>query len=130
MQAKTTEQANTTELRFSAEGILAGSPVDVTHIPPWLRPKPKVVSGALTLKKTLPVVEADALAKKAFPITWKRYQTFNGKEELDEALESAEAKGIAMPNPIQVLKEDPRLMTEIGAFRDSIRRLYNCQIWG
>ncbi|RFU33505.1 hypothetical protein B7463_g2771, partial [Scytalidium lignicola] len=89
--------------RFSAAGIIQSYNVDASYIPSWLRPSQHTVENLGALKKTASVIEADALPNKEVSVIWKKDTSFDGKDELDEALRIAKGKGIPIPSTHQKL---------------------------
>jgi len=112
--------------RFSAEGLRASILINQAHVPAWMC---KVEDTApVAIAKTTDIVAADALPPRTFQVLWDTSQDFEGKDDLDEALSRAKAQNIHVPSSLQDLSIDPRLLDTAAAFKDSIRRQYNCQL--
>jgi len=114
------------EKRFSATGITTQISINQSHVPSWMLPPKKVILPE-AIKKTAAITAADALLPLQVTIVWDSDRVFDGKDMLDEALEIAEGKGIDIPDTKQIATQDPRLLSSIEQFKDSIRRQYNCQ---
>jgi hypothetical protein len=111
--------------RFSAEGITQSILINEKHVPSWMR-KPEEPTW-VSISKTSAVDAADNLQIRQYPIVWQKGVDFDGKDELDEALAKAKAKNIRIPSDHQTLAVDPRLLLSAAAFKDSIRRQFNCE---
>ncbi|KAL3464256.1 hypothetical protein BJX64DRAFT_286678 [Aspergillus heterothallicus] len=105
-----------------------------------LRKKPKVTKKPLHERLKIPndsstpqkadnatdspsqLVEEATLSPIEVHIHWDR-----SRGSLDDTLRAASEKGINIPSQNMRFIQDPRLVTSIFAFKDSIRRMYNCQ---
>jgi hypothetical protein len=117
------------EIRLSQEVVNTPiTRIDISHIPSWLIPSNSKSSQELEpIQKTKEVMLADQLPKLVIPIVWDKKADFDGKDELDEALENAQKKGMDLPDTDQTIAQDPRLSNTVASFKDSIRRQYNCK---
>ena len=113
------------EQKFSQKRLEQGSSIDKSYIPHWLLPVEKN-DASFAVKKCAAVLEADKLTPKIITVIWDQTTEFEGSEELNKALEDARAKNLEIPDSKQVLIQDPRLCLSAAAFRDAIRRQYNC----
>jgi hypothetical protein len=120
-----TRQAASWESKFSQDGVQHGSSIHKSYVPHWLLPDEKI-EATFAIRKSAAVLEADHLAPKPITVIWDITE-FDGKEDLDDALTIATAKNMRIPDSKQTLMQDPRLSTSAAAFRDAIRRQYNCQ---
>ena len=120
-----TRQAASSDSKFSQDSLRHGSSIHKSHVPHWLLPDEKI-EKTFAIRKSTTVIEADHLAPKHITIIWD-ITNFDGKEELDDALTTARAKNIRIPDSKQRLSQDPRLSTSAASLRDAIRRQYNCQ---
>ncbi|MCJ1237104.1 hypothetical protein MMC14_005088 [Varicellaria rhodocarpa] len=111
--------------RFSASSIIKDIIINQICILQWMK-KP-AYSIPLVIGKTADAIAADALSSKEYWIVWNRALDFSGKEYLDYALQGAQKQQILIPSDMQILQVDPRLLRPVAAFKDSIRRLFNCQ---
>ena len=112
--------------RLSDTGVTQNYFIDASHIPAWLRPPQEAPGRPATITKTSTVATADALAPIEISIVWDQAQEFDGKEELDETLVQAKAKGTQIPRTHQKPYQDPRLCPSAASFKDAIRRQFNC----
>lgn len=94
--------------RFSQKSLGVLISIDASYAPHWMRAHQK---------PTLLII----------PIVWHKEKPFNGKSDLDNALEKAAEQGKELPKLAQTIVEDPRLLKSIGHFRDCIRRQYKCK---
>ncbi|RDW62917.1 uncharacterized protein DSM5745_10028 [Aspergillus mulundensis] len=65
---------------------------------------------------------ADRLEPIDVSILWNK-----GRGEMQETLDNARENNITLPDLKMRFKQDPRLFKSTFAFKDSIRRMYNCQ---
>lgn len=112
--------------RFTSGRINQAIRVDGAHTPSWMRPR-EAAAEAAPIAKLAAVAAADALPRQQVDIVWDKDLAFDDKADLDEALRAAKSKGVVIPATHQEAAQDPRLSPSAGAFRDSIRRQYNCQ---
>ena len=114
------------EKRFSATALRSKISINESHVPSWMLPPKKTVLPE-AIKKTAAIAAADALPPLHLTILWDKDFKFKSKDMLDEALENAEGQGIDIPDTRQIATQDPRLLSSIEQFKDSIRRQFNCQ---
>ncbi|KAF4636083.1 hypothetical protein G7Y89_g2010 [Cudoniella acicularis] len=114
------------EQKFSSEAMLQRCVIDISHVPQWLRPPEAPPANIATLiQKSVNVQAADQLEPLDITIIWEAIR-FDGIEDLEDALVAAKEANIPQPTRKQRLLADPRLFSSIEAFRDAIRRQYNC----
>ena len=118
------------DMRFSESGMSQKIMIDSSHVPRWLLPPANVPERPAALTKTSAVIAADNLPTKDISIVWESVASGDDKEDLDEALKVAKSKGIPVPSAHQKLRQDPRLSPSAAAFRDAVRRQFNCQKLG
>lgn len=111
--------------RFSQDNINLSIRVNISHVPHWMKKRDDAVPAALD--KTADVAAADALPPVEYQVLWDQNAHFDGKEELDDALNRARAANVRLPSTLQSLQTDPRLIGSAAAFKDSIRRQFNCE---
>ncbi|OBT86897.1 hypothetical protein VE02_03857 [Pseudogymnoascus sp. 03VT05] len=119
-------QGNYLESRLSESGLEINYAIGTEHIPTWLQPK-TIAKQLESLPKSSALAMADALPKLSVQIIWDKNAHFAGKKNLDDAIQRAAERDVRIPDTSQVMTEDPRLQGSIEAFRDSIRRQFNCQ---
>ncbi|QKX54988.1 uncharacterized protein TRUGW13939_02078 [Talaromyces rugulosus] len=120
-------QAKSWNSRFSKEGVAVRVSVAASHIPGWMRPTDTIVRPEI--KPQGEVAVGDNLNPISVTVVWERTKKFDGYEELVSLLETAEEKGLAIPNNSYLLPNDhdPRLFKSIFSFKDCLRRIYRCQ---
>lgn len=115
--------------KFSPTAICSCISVDISHVPHWMRKQPDIQEVKVG-EKTAAVNLADSLDPLDIQVDWIKDAAFDGKEDFDDALLTAKAKGLKIPSTNQQLAEDPRLSPSGEYFRDAIRRQFNCQKLG
>lgn len=120
-------QAKYWNSRFSQDGVAVRVSVAQSHIPGWMREPETILRPAIAPQGEVAV--ADNLSPISVKVLWQRNKRFPGYEEFMSLLETAEEKGVAIPNSEFLLPDDhdPRLFKTIFAFKDCLRRLYRCQ---
>lgn len=109
------------ESRFSEKGVASGSEVESHNIPGWMRPVPTAVPHET--ESSAVAQGTDALPYDYFEISW--LHELDEEEEVKDAINDAESRGIRKPSQRQPLRIDPRLFKgpELGS---QIRKQFRC----